>query len=223
MSAASIGTVLIGDVVDSRMDLAGASDWSRSLSAELTAMAEPDPAAGRGRSDQLAPFDYAQGDEIQGLLRPSGDPFRYVLRAVLHEAAPRMRWVIVTGPVEAGEGSATRRTGQAFVAARALVSEAKQRHDGLLVQSGEARADGLLDDLAPVLAAQLEAMTPRQRTIARLMLLEGCRQAEVADRLGVSRATVSVAYGRGRIRDAGRLLSATRRIFSDGVARRNEE
>lgn len=214
MDAGLIGIVLIGDVVDSRLDLAGASDWSRTLSAELTAMAEPVPAGG---DDQLAAFDFTQGDEIQGLLGPSADPFRYVLRGVLHEAAPRMRWVVVAGPVEAGAGSATRRTGQAFVSARALVAEAKQRHDALLVHSGDAAADALLDDLAPVLAAHLEAMTPRQRTIARLMLLGGCRQAEVAERLGVSRATVSVAYARGRVRDAGRLLSVTRRIFRRGL------
>ncbi|HEX5465401.1 MAG TPA: sigma factor-like helix-turn-helix DNA-binding protein [Candidatus Limnocylindrales bacterium] len=203
------GIVLIGDVVDSRLDLAAASDWSRRLSAELTALA-PD--------DQLAPFDFTQGDEVQGLVRWSADPFRFVLQGLLHDTAPRMRWVIVAGSIERGQGSATRRTGQAYVAARTLVGEAKQRHDALLAVSGGAAADVLLDDLAPVLAASLTAMTPRQRTIARLMLLEGCRQADVAARLGISRATVSVAYGRGRVRDASRLLAAVRRIFETGLA-----
>ncbi|MGH2466385.1 MAG: sigma factor-like helix-turn-helix DNA-binding protein [Candidatus Limnocylindrales bacterium] len=212
-STDELGTVLIGDVVDSRVDLAGASGWIRRLSAELSAIAP---------QEQAAPFDFTQGDEVQGLLGRTADPFRYVLHAALHAAAPGMRWVIVTGSVEAGEGSATRRTGEAFVAARALIGEAKRRHDALLARSGDPAADALLDDLAPVLASSLAAMTARQRLIARLMLLEGCRQADVAARLGVSRATVSVAYARGRVRDAERLLRATRHIFQDGLARRTE-
>lgn len=208
-----LGTVLVGDVVDSRFDLAGSSAWIRRLSAELSAIVP---------REQVAPFDFTQGDEVQGLLRPTADPFRYVLEAALHEAAPAMRWVIVAGRVEAGEGSATRRTGEAFVAARALIGEAKHRHDGLLALSGDPTADALLDDLAPVLANSLAAMTPRQRLIARPMLLEGSRQADVAARLGVSRATVSVAYGRGRVRDAERLVRAIRHIFQAGLARRTE-
>jgi hypothetical protein len=213
MGAVEQGIVLIGDVVDSKRDLAAASTWSRRLSAELTGLAP---------ADQLAVFDFTQGDEVQGLLRPQADPFVYLLNAFLHEAAPPMRWVVVAGAVEAGEGSATQRTGAAFVSARAVVSEAKHRNDGLLVRSGDRAADALLDDLAPVFAASLQAMTSRQQSIARLMLLEGCRQSDVAARLGVSRATVSVAYGRGRVRDAGRLLRVTRRIFAEGLSRRIE-
>jgi DNA-binding NarL/FixJ family response regulator len=213
MGSAEQGIVLIGDVVGSKRDLAAASAWSRRLSAELKA---------RDAGDQLAAFDFAQGDEVQGLLHLDSDPFAYLLQAFLHEAAPPMRWVVVAGAVEAGEGSAIQRTGAAFVAARAALAEAKHRGDPLLISTGDQAADALLDDLAPVFAASLQSMTPRQRTIARLMLLEGCRQSDVAARLGVSRATVSVAYGRGRVRDAGRLLRATRRIFAEGLSRRIE-
>jgi hypothetical protein len=210
MGTAEQGIVLIGDVVGSKRDLAAASAWSRRLSAELTSLAP---------AEQLAAFDFAQGDEVQGLLRPDADPFAYLLQAFLHEAAPPMRWVVVAGAVEAGEGSAIQRTGAAFVAARVAVAEAKHRNDSLLVCTGDPAADVLLDDLAPVFAASLESMTARQQTIARLMLLEGCRQSDVAARLGVSRATVSVAYGRGRVRDAGRLLRVARRIFAEGLSR----
>jgi DNA-binding NarL/FixJ family response regulator len=213
MGSAEQGIVLIGDVIGSKRDLAAASAWSRRLSAELTGLAP---------ADQLAAFDFAQGDEVQGLLRLDADPFACLLYAFLHEAAPPMRWVVVAGTVEAGEGSAIQRTGAAFVAARATLAEAKHRSDSLLVSTGDLAADALLDDLAPVFATSLESMTPRQRTIARLMLLEGCRQSDVAARLGVSRATVSVAYGRGRVRDAGRLLRVTRRIFAEGLSRRIE-
>jgi len=214
MGGVEQGIVLIGDVVGSKRDLSAASAWSRRLSAELSA---------QRAGDQLAAFDFAQGDEVQGLLRPDADPFDYLLHAFLHEAAPPMRWAVVAGSIEAGEGTAIQRTGAAFVDARAALAEAKHRSDPLLVSTGHAAADALLDDLAPVFAASLQSMTPRQRTIARLMLLEGCRQSDVAARLGVSRATVSVAYGRGRVRDAGRLLRVTRRIFAEGMSRRIED
>jgi predicted XRE-type DNA-binding protein len=49
------------------------------------------------------------------------------------------------------------------------------------------------------------------------MLIEELRQADVADALGVSRATVSVAHGRGHIRSIDRLLDALRGIM--GAAR----
>lgn len=208
------GIVLVGDVVGSRRDLAGSSTWTRLVSRELAATYGP---------AQLAPFDHAQGDEVQGLLSIDADPFRAVLLASLHEARLPMRWAVVAGTIEAGEGSATQRTGEAFVAARALIAAAKSRHDGLLVATGARRVDALLDNLAPVLAASFEAMTARQRTIARLMLLDGWRQADVATHLDISRATVSVAHARGRLRDTGRLLEAIRSIFRDGVTQGSEE
>ena len=64
--------------------------------------------------------------------------------------------------------------------------------------TGAEPADTLLADLAPVLAELLRGLSTRQRTVARLALLDGLRQAEVAERLDVSRATVSVTYGRAR-------------------------
>ena len=59
-------------------------------------------------------------------------------------------------------------------------------------------------------------LSPRQRVIARLTLLGDLRQSEVAAQLGVARATVSVAYARGRIRSIERLARALASIFGAG-------
>jgi hypothetical protein len=49
------------------------------------------------------------------------------------------------------------------------------------------------------------------------MLVEGLRQSEAAEYLGVSRPTVSIAWRRADIRSLYRLVDATRRIWGDGV------
>ena len=53
-------------------------------------------------------------------------------------------------------------------------------------------------------AELLDDLTDRQRVIARLILVEGLRRSEAAERLGVSRATVSVAADRAHVRSIGR-------------------
>ena len=70
------GVVIFGDVIHSRRDPAGSSAWLRCLCEDLQA------AAG---SDALAPFGFTQGDELQGLLRPTADPVALILRAALAE------------------------------------------------------------------------------------------------------------------------------------------
>ncbi len=65
--------------------------------------------------------------------------------------------------------------------------------------TGDPWRDGLLADLGLALGALLDDLTPWQAEIARLVLVAGARQAEVAAALGVSRATVSVAVARGRL------------------------
>ncbi|TMF34298.1 MAG: hypothetical protein E6I26_12455 [Chloroflexi bacterium] len=81
--------------------------------------------------------------------------------------------------------------------------------------TGDPRTDELLDGTAPLLGELLEDLTRRQREIARLMLVEGLRQSEVADRLGVSRATVSVAADRAHIRSIGELARVVRTLIAD--------
>ena len=202
------GVVLFGDVTDSRADSARAATWLRTLSHEL------DRHYGEAR---LAPFGFTQGDEIQGLLATIADPTAAVIRAALHPGAMPMRWVIAAGRIEQGSGPATQRTGAAFLAARELVNVAKKRRLGLVVRSGHPAADALLDDVAPALAAMLEVLTARQRAIARLVLVEGLRQSDAAQRLRVSRPTVSVAVERSRAREIAGLADAVRRLLEQGI------
>jgi RNA polymerase sigma factor (sigma-70 family) len=199
--------VLFGDVVGSRQAPAAAAGWLRRLCFELEGVYE---------QHRLAPFAFTQGDEIQGLLSPDADPLLGVLYASLHESAQPMRWAVVHGRVQ-GEGRATEWGGDAYLRARRLVEQARSRHDGLLMLTGDAPADELLEELSPVLAELLLGLSPRQRTVARLALIEGLRQSEVAERLGVSRATVSVTYGRARVRSIGRVAAAVRTVFRAGL------
>ena len=207
-STASRGIVLFGDVVDSRRDPVRSSAWLRTLCSELEDLYPPD--------ERVAGFGFTQGDELQGLLAATADPLLAVLHAALDPEAMRMRWAVALGQVEVGTGPATERTGEAFLRARELLEATRFRRDGLLMSTGEPGADRLLDNLAPLLAELLDDLSPRQRVIARLMLLEGLRQAEVAAELGVARATVSVAYARGRVRPIDRLATALRSIFGAG-------
>ena len=214
MNDQGLGIVLFGDVIKSREDAAASTVWLESLCATLDAAYA---------SQRLAPFDFTQGDELQGLLSMGADPFLAVLEATLqaHDgpgAVPRMRWAVVAGQIDPGRGPATRRTGAAFILARTSLETAKRQRDGLICRVEDARADLLLDGTAPVLAAMIDGMTDRQREVARLSLVDGLRQSEIADRLGIARATVSVSSARGDVRNLGRLLGAMRAIWADGVS-----
>lgn len=204
------GIVLFGDVVDSRSD-PGSSAFLRALRADLDD-AYPRPA-------RLAGFGFTQGDELQGLLAPGADPFLAVVRAALHPDARGLRWAVVAGEVEPGSGPATERTGPAFHLARDLLERAKAHREGLLAVTGDASADALLADLGPLLPALLDELTARQREVGRLLLVESLRRADAAERLNVSRATVSVIADRGRIRYLEQLARALAAIFREGVQR----
>ncbi len=196
--------MIFGDVIRSRRDPLGSSDWLRALCRRLEMIYA---------TDTLASFGFTQGDELQGLLRPGADPVGVVLRAALAEDARPMRWAIALGQVEPGSGPATQRTGEAFVAARAALEETRHRRTSLRVVTGVAALDTLLDDLAPVLGAALEQLSATQRRVADLILVDGLRRSEVADRLGVSRATVSVAAERGGVPSLERLSRAIRTLL----------
>jgi DNA-binding CsgD family transcriptional regulator len=201
------GVVLFGDVVRSRGDSPRATAWLRTLTAELD--------AAYGPGERLAPFEFTQGDELQGLLGPTADPTRAVLRAALHPAALPMRWVIVRGEVDPGEGPATQRSGPAFVAARERLAAAAARREPVVAIRGDARIDDLLVGLAPLLGELLGDLTERQRAIARLLLIDGLRQSEAAARLGVSRATISVAANRAHLRSIGELARVIATLLRD--------
>ncbi|MGH2465283.1 MAG: hypothetical protein ACRDGI_07475, partial [Candidatus Limnocylindrales bacterium] len=186
-------------------DPEGSSSWLRTLCAALEEAYPP--------ADRVASFGFTQGDELQGLLRPTADPVAVVLRAALADDARPMRWAIAFGSVEPGSGPATQRTGEAFLAARAALDETRRLRTNLRIVTGVPTVDGLLDDLAPVLGTALERLSPSQRRVAGLILVEGLRRSEVADRLHVSRATVSVAAERGGVPSLERLSRAIRTLL----------
>ena len=212
---AATAVVIFGDVIDSRREPVASSAWLRELTHALESAYAP--------AERVAPFGFTQGDELQALLDPDADPFRAVLIGSLHEAAMPMRWAIAAGRIVAGRGPATERSGEAFLRARASLDEAKARRDLILASTGEPGADRLLDDLVPVLGEMLRSLTPRQRRVASLMLVDGLRQAEVAERLRVARATISVAHARGAIRSIDRLVTAIGTIFRAGVLAQADE
>jgi predicted DNA-binding protein (UPF0251 family) len=210
MTGTTTGIVVFGDVVDSRRD-PGASDWLRVLRADLDAAYAEDA--------RLAPFGFTQGDEVQGLLSLGADPFRAVVLAAFRPEARGLRWAIVAGDVDQGAGPATERTGPAFHAARDAISRARVQRLGLVAVTGDPAADELLADVGPLLPALLGELTGRQREVGRLLLIDGLRQADAAQRLRVSRATVSVIADRARLRHLDRLARALATVFATGIGR----
>jgi len=205
------GVVVLGDVIDSRRAAAASTAFLRGLIAEMEAC-YPDAL-------RLASPGIAQGDELQALLTIDADPFAIVLRAGVRADARRMRWVVAAGEVDPGHGPATERTGPAFLFARALMERAKPSRDRLLVETGDPDVDPLLADLAPLLPRLLADLTARQREVARAIVLDGLRRAEVAARLGISRATVSVMADRARVRELAGLARALATLFRAGASR----
>jgi len=200
------GLVLFGDVIRSRRDSIAATTWLRTLTSDLTDAYSP--------SDVLAPFEFTQGDELQGLLAPPADPTRAILRAALHPESVPMRWVVIAGEIDPGHGPATQRSGPAFIAARERLATAAGRRERVAIASGDPATDELLDGLAPLLGELLADLTDRQREIGWLLLVEGLRRSETADRLGVSRATVSVAADRAHLRSLGDLARVVRTLVA---------
>ncbi len=157
--------------------------------------------AGEGLASRTVP-----GGRVIALVPRGSDPVRPVLSALLGERPLRARWGIGVAPTDAAARTLAlaaldaARSGRRLLAVRTWSNGEPQAIPG---------AD--LDDRAAVLEALLAGATPRQGEIARRLLLDGRRQAEVAAELGVSRATISVAVARGRVAAIGaahRLLAA---------------
>ena len=211
---ATLGICIFGDVVGSRARPTEATAWLERLRDRFETTCP----------ERLAAFEFTQGDEIQGLLPIDTDAIRLVLDAMLRphagpDAGPRMRWVIAAGRIDPGEGPATKRTGEAFLTARTLISEAHRDGDGLRCATGDAQADVLLDDVAPVLASLIDRMTDRQREVLHLQVIERMRQEAIAERLGVSQPAISGLLARGGARDVARLTAAVRTLLTDGSRR----
>ena len=192
-------------MVGSRRDSAGSTAWLRDLAAELN-----DAYA----ASRLADFGFTQGDEIQGLLAADADPLVAVLHAALGGSARPIRWVCIWGGVDPAppDDPATQHTGSAFLRARAAIEEARVGHDRLVIRTGRPDADALLGGMTPALMELLDDLTPTQRVVARLAIIEGLRQSEVAEKLNVRRATISVSFARSKIAPLQRLIGAIRLV-----------
>jgi DNA-directed RNA polymerase specialized sigma24 family protein len=114
----------------------------------------------------------------------------HVLASRLERAGPTVRWGI-----GAGRDDAT-----AEMRARLALRRAQDDALAIGFATGDPWRDALLMDLGVALGALLDDLTVRQAEIAALILVDGARQVDVAASLGVSRATVSVAVARGRLR-----------------------
>jgi DNA-directed RNA polymerase specialized sigma24 family protein len=128
----------------------------------------------------------------------------HVLASRLERAGPTIRWGIGAGR---DDPSAEARAGLALRHAR---------EDGYDIgfATGDPWRDALLVDLGVALGALLDDLTARQAEIAGLILVDGARQVDVAASLGVSRATVSVAVARGRLR----AIAGVRRAIEELLA-----
>ena len=167
-------------------------------------------AAGPGDEAAAGPGDEAaagagHATSTREVLPPGGRPVQALLRAWLEPDRPPDRCIIVAGPV---------RTAAAI--AEALLVESHPPLAQLILRSGDPATDSLLADTAPALIALLQDLTVRQRQVGRLLLVDGLRRAEIAQRLGITRPTVSVMVDRARLVEIGRLAAAIDAIFEAG-------
>ena len=162
--------------------------------------------AGVARDGVVRPFAVVDSGAVEGALARDADPFRVIVAASLEPGGLPLRWAVVAGEDDAAPARAR--------------AELARRREGLAVVSGHAPTDSLLEDLAPLLDALVAEMTAHQREVARRLLVEGRRQAAVAAELGVSRATISVAVARGRVRDLERATRGLNGLLQAGIAAR---
>jgi DNA-directed RNA polymerase specialized sigma24 family protein len=205
------GLFVIGDAIGSKRDSAGTADWLRALATDLNA------ALGEWRR---AEFAFTRGDEIRGLLRPDADPMLVVLHTALADSIRPIRWGIAWGEMDAAPADATAAdlAGPAVTLAEAATAEAKHRHERLVLRTGDAEADALLDGMSPALMGMLDELTQTQRHVARLAIIDGLRQSEVAERLKVRRATISVSFARSRVSSLEALAGAIGTVCAGAAA-----
>jgi DNA-binding CsgD family transcriptional regulator len=97
------------------------------------------------------------------------------------------------------------------------IEAARAGRERLVIRTGRADADELLDGMAPAMAELLGTLTARQKVVARMALVDGLRQSEIAERLKVRRATISVSFARARVTPLARLASAIRKTCASAL------
>ncbi len=131
-----------------------------------------------------------------------------VVASRFDRAVAPVRWGIGTGSDDA----------TAAIRADSALRLAREHGVKVGFATGDPWRDALLADLELALSALLDDLTPRQAEIARLVLVHGARQVEVAHALGVSRATVSVAVARGRLPAIAGLRRAIQAVLVTAAA-----
>lgn len=142
-----------------------------------------------------APLTAGDGTAPVPVSPADGDPVIALLAALLGPDGADRRWALAIGRAAA-------------TPAGDLLAVAADDRVNLIVVTGDPRTDRLLAGIAPVLADLLADLTERQRLVARLLLVDGLRRAEVASRLGVARSTISVMADRSHVRSVERLAGA---------------
>ena len=197
--------ILLGEVAGTRQDGSGSTAWLRSLASEL------DEAYG---SERLGHFDLSESGILAGRLTGTADPLVAVLHGALGPGSRPIRWICVRSCPDGHDGKFDVAGLPGSAAAFDALKAARAAHEMLVLRTGRSDIDRLLADMTPALTGMLGDLTARQRGVARMALLEGLRQSEVAQRLGVRRATISVSFARARIQSLAALVSAVRRVFS---------
>jgi hypothetical protein len=136
----------------------------------------------------LRAFERTAGDEVQGVLDDAGAVVEVALRL-----ARTQQWStgVGAGPVREPLPPSTREgSGPAFELAREAVQRAKGSSTHLAVRGADPPAARDAEAVLRLLAELVARRTPAGWQVADL-LARGASQAEVAERLGVSRQAVS--------------------------------
>lgn len=168
-----------------------------------------------GRGPVVRPFERTAGDEVQGVL---DDPEALVGLVLGLTREGTWSTGVGVGPVREPLPASTRAgQGPAFTLARDAVTRAKNRPTGLAV-SGEDRAAARRAETALDLLAAAVARRSERGWAAVDLAAEGLAQAQVAERLGVSKQAVSqrLQAADWHLENPGRELAAYLLSEADG-------
>ncbi len=176
----------------------GGSDGSK-----LAAFVDDLSAVFRGRIE--TPFALRDG-RVGGAIDAGASPVDAIVLSQLAAPVP-LRWAALatTGP---GPGPGE------WEAAASALDDARAAGERAVVRTGVAAVDRLVADILPALIDQLGDLTIRQKEVARLALFDGLRQSQVAGRLGIARATTSIAFERAHVRSLARLIAAATTLIA---------
>ncbi len=141
------------------------------------------------RGEIAAQFNITLGDEFQGLLHTPAASYRIVVRfAELMRPVPFSFGIGIGTISTAFHKTTTSMDGEVFHAARHALEQSKE-NKSFLTYEFKHPVMHLLNALVDLLDKQKDKLTPRQTTIARLMLTHA-NQSRVATILGIRQPSV---------------------------------